>query len=116
MFHLFLARTEQITCSQANLFRFLYCQEWIVSELVSDIPPLADTPENPSRQIMSVIASFLKLQSVQWALYFPQTLCTDMGINLGRFAMGMTQKFLNITQIRPSFQKMGGKAMVERMH
>jgi hypothetical protein len=57
-----------------------------VSELVSDIPPLADTPENPSRQIMSVIASFLKLQSVQGALYFPQTLCTDMGINLGRFA------------------------------
>ena len=42
-----------------------------------------------------------------------QMIARDMGINLGRCDIGMAQKFLDNTQVRPAFKQMRCEGMAE---
>lgn len=46
---------------------------------------------------------------------FP-TFFGDMGVNFSRFAAFMAQKFLDITQIHPFFEQVGGKRVAQGMY
>lgn len=52
---------------------------------------------------------------IQWTPDSSDVALADVGVNLGRLRVRVPQEFLDVSQVGPSFQQMGGKRMTQRV-
>lgn len=85
------------------------------AENVSDLQPGARQLPRTLPGSLSERTAMQGFERFKWAYRVPDRLGRDFGISGSRAQLGVTEKHLNDPDIRPRFQKMGGKAVPQGM-